>query len=61
MFNKGLEEIEKCQSVMKNAITEIKSTLEAANSRITEAEDRLSEVEGRIVEIMKQRGKRKKN
>ena len=46
---------------MNNAIIEIISTLEGTNSRITEAEDRLSEVEGRIVEIMKQRGKRKKN
>ena len=28
MFNKDLEEIKKSQSIMKNAITEIKSTLE---------------------------------
>ena len=38
MFNKGLEEIKKNQSVMKYAITEIKNTLEGANSRITETE-----------------------
>ena len=61
MFNKDLEEKKKSQSIMNNAIIEIISTLEGTNSRITEAEDRLSEVEGRIVEIMKQRGKRKKN
>ena len=28
MFNKDLEEIKKSQSIMNNAITEIKSTLE---------------------------------
>ena len=51
MFNKDLEEIKKkCQSIMNNAITEIKSTLEGTNSRITEAEDRISEVEDRMVE-----------
>ena len=37
-FNKDLEEIKKSQSIMNNAITEIKSTLEGTNSRITEAE-----------------------
>ena len=36
---------------MDNAITEIKSTLDATNSRITEAEERISEVEDRMVEI----------
>ena len=50
-FNKDLEEIKKSQSIMNNAITEIKSTLEGTNSRITEAEDRISEVEDRMVEI----------
>ena len=44
-FNKDLEEIKMSQSIMDNAITEIKSTLEGTNSRITEAEDRISEVE----------------
>ena len=34
---------------MRNAITEIKSTLEGINSKITEAEDRLREVEDRMV------------
>ena len=51
MFNKDLEKIKKSQSVMNNAINEIKSTLEGTNSRITEAEDRISEVEDRMVEI----------
>ena len=34
--------------------------LEGTNSRITEAEDKISEVEYKMVEIMKQRGKKKK-
>ena len=34
---------------MNNAITEIKSTLEATDSRITEAEERISEVGDRAV------------
>ena len=45
---------------MNNAINEIKSPLEGTNSGITEAEDRISEVEDRIVDIMKQRGRKKK-
>ena len=48
MFNKDLKEI-KSQSIMNNAITEIKSTLEGTNSRIIEAEDRVSELQDRIV------------
>ena len=51
MFNKDLEEIKKSQSIMNNAITEIKTTLDGNNNRITEAEDRITEVEDRIVEI----------
>ena len=51
MFNKDLEEIKKSQSIMNNAVTEIKRTLEGINSRITEAEDRVSEEEDRMVEI----------
>ena len=43
-FNKDLEKIKKSRSIMNNAITEIKSTLEGNNSRIAEAEDRISEV-----------------
>ena len=50
MFNKDLEEI-KSQSIVKNAITEVKSTLEGTNSRRTEAEEWISEVENRMVEI----------
>ena len=46
-FNKDLEETKKSQSIMNNAITEIKSTLEETNSRITEAEDRITEVQDR--------------
>ena len=45
MFNKDLEEIKKSQSIMNNAITEIKSTLEGTDHVITEAEVRISEVE----------------
>ena len=36
---------------MKNAINEIKNTLEGTNSGITKAEDRINEVEDRMVEI----------
>ena len=61
MFNKDLEEIEKSPSIMNNAITEIKSTLEGANSRITEAEDRISEVEDRMVEINEAERKKELN
>ena len=53
MFNKDLEKIKKSQSIMNNAITEIKSTLEGTNSKITEAEERMSEVEDRMMEITK--------
>jgi len=50
-FNKDLEEIKTSQSILNNAITEIKNPLEGTNSRITEAEDRISEVEDIMVEI----------
>ena len=50
-FNKDLEEIKKSQSIMNNAITEIKTTLDGNNNRITEAEDRITEVEDRITEV----------
>ena len=49
MFNKDLEEIKKSQSIMNNAISEIKCTLEGTKSRITEAEDGINEVEDRMV------------
>ena len=58
-FNKDLEEI-KSQSIMNNAITEIKNTLKGTNSRIMEAEDRRSEVEDRMVEINETEGKKEK-
>ena len=59
MFNKDLEEIKKSQSIMNNAINEIKNTQEGTNSRITEAEDRISEVEDRM-EINEAERKEKK-
>ena len=37
MFTKDLEEIKNSQSIMNNAITESKNTLEGTNSRVTEA------------------------
>ena len=38
MFKKDLEEIKKSQSIMDDAINEIKSTLEGTNRKIMEAE-----------------------
>ena len=58
MFNKDPEEIK--ESIMNNAISEIKNTLEGNNSRITEAEDRISEVELRMVEINETERKKEK-
>ena len=60
-FNKDLEETKKSQSIMDNAVNEIKNTLEGTNSRITEAEDRISEVEDRMVEINEAEKKKEKN
>ena len=60
MFNKDLEETKKSQSMMNNAINEIKSTLEGTNSRITEAEDKISEMEDRMVEINEAERKKEK-
>ena len=51
MLNKDLEEIKKSQSIMNNAITEIKSMLEGNQQQNNEAEDTRSEVEDRMVEI----------
>ena len=59
-FNKDLEEIKKRKSIMNNAITDIKSTLEGTDSRMTEAEDRISEVEDRMVKINEAERKKKK-
>ena len=62
MFNKDLVEIKKSQSIMNNALTEIKGTLEGTNNIITKAEDGISEVEDRMVEINEaEREKEKKN
>ena len=60
-FNKDLEEIKKkSQSIMNNAITEIKSPLEGTNNTITEAEDRISEVKDRTVDINEAEMKKEK-
>ena len=58
VFNKNLEEIKKSQSIMNNAITEVKNTLEGTNSRINETEDKISELEDRMVEINKVGGEK---
>ena len=60
MFNKDLDKIKKGQSIMHNAITQIKSTLERTNIRITEAEDRINEVEDRMVEMNEAERKKEK-
>ena len=60
MFNKDIKEIKKSQSIMNNAINEIKNTLEGTNSRIMEEEDRISEVEDRMAEMNASERKRKK-
>ena len=59
MFNKGLEEIKKGQSIMNNAITGIKSTLRVNNSA-KQAEGRINEVEDRMVEINEAEKKKEK-
>ena len=59
MFDKDLQEINS-QSIMNNAINEIKSTLEGTNSRVTEAQDTISEVEDRMVEINEAERKKEK-
>ena len=51
MFSKDIEEIKKSQTIVNNAIIDIKSTLEGTTSRITDAEDRISEMEDRMVEM----------
>ena len=48
------------ESIMNNAISEFKNTLEGTNNRITEAEDRISEVEDRMVEINEVERKKEK-
>ena len=51
MFNKDLVKKKKSQSIVNNALTEIKGTLKGNNNIITKAEDGISEVEDRMVEI----------
>ena len=60
MFNKDLEEIQKSPSIMNNAITEIKGTLEGTNNRIIKAEDRINEVEDRMLGINEAERKKEK-
>ena len=60
MFNKDLVKKKKSQSIVNNALTEIKGTLEATNNRITETEDRIGEVEDRMVEINESERKQEK-
>ena len=61
MFNKDLEEIKKSQSIMNNAINEIKNNLEGTNeSRIMKVKYRISEVEDRLVEINEAERKKEK-
>jgi len=59
MLSKDLEEIKKSQSIMNNAIMEMKCILEGTNNRKTEAKERISEVEDRMVEANE--AERKKN
>ena len=53
MFNKDLEEIKKIQSIMNNAITEIKNTLEGAKGTLegTESEDKFKRQMSRVAQI----------
>ena len=45
-YNKKLEKINNIQSIINNAITEIKNTLEGTDSRVTEAEDKMVKING---------------
>ena len=60
IFSKDLEEIKKCQYIMNNAISKIKSTLEGTNIIITEEEDKICVVEDRMVEINEEEWKKEK-
>ena len=60
VFNRDLEERKKSQSIMNNAIIEIKSTLMGTKSRMTEAEDRIGEVKYSMLEIDEAERERKK-
>ena len=50
MFNKDLEDIKRNQSIMNNAINEIKHTLEGTNIITKEAKDRISDVKDKMIE-----------
>ena len=59
-LSKEIQDIKLQQEEMQNTITEIKTSLEAANSRTHEAEEWISKVEDRLVEIMDVEQKSKK-
>ena len=65
IFNKDIGKTKKSQSIMNNAINEIKNNLEGTNeSRIMKVKYRISEVEDRMVEINeieRKKGEKKKN
>ena len=50
-FNKELKNIKKNQTELKNAITEIKNTLEGNNSKLGDTQEWIHKLEGRGVEI----------
>ena len=59
-LSKEIRDIKLKQEELQNTITEIKSSLEAANSRIQEAEEQISKVEDRLEEIRDAEQKREK-
>ena len=48
---KELEDIQKKQTEIKNAVTEMKNTLKGINSRLHDTDELLSKLEDRVVEI----------
>jgi len=57
-YNKELEKINNIQSIINNAITEIKNTLEGTDSGVTEAEDKMvkiNEADRRNYKIIKRK------
>ena len=60
-LSKEIQHIKLKQEEMQNTITEIKSSLEAANNRIHEAEEWTSEVEDTLLEITDVEQKKKKD
>ena len=59
-LSKEMQDIKLKQEEMRNTITKIKNSLEAANSRIQEAEEWTSEVEDTLVEITDGEQKKRK-